>query len=210
MIKLLVATTNKGKLREYRQMLEGAPVEMVTLDEAGIALDVEETGATIAENAVLKATTYAQRSGMLTLADDSGLEVEALGGEPGSRSARYAGEEATDGERVRFLLRKMERVPDGQRQARFRCVIAVATPDLEVRTSEGTCEGIIAREPRGANGFGYDPVFYIPSLGRHMAELPLEVKNRISHRGKAMAGARAIVEDLAQRHAGLARRLERR
>ncbi len=205
MLKLLIATTNKGKLREYAEMARGLPVEPVTLAEAGIEADVEETGATIAENAVLKAREYARRSGMLTLADDSGLEVDALGGEPGPRSARYAGEGASDEERVRYLLQQLAGVPEGRRGARFRCVIAVATPDLEVRTSEGTCEGVIAREPRGQGGFGYDPVFFLPELGRHMAEFPLDEKNRISHRGRAMAGARAIVAELAKRQDRLVR-----
>ncbi len=204
MPKLLLATTNPGKAREYAGLLDGLPVEVVTLKEAGVAADVEETGATIAENAVLKATEYARRTGLLTLADDSGLEVDALGGEPGPRSARYAGEGASDEERNRFLLAKLASVPEGQRKARFRCVIAIATPNLDVRTAEGTCEGVIARQPRGANGFGYDPLFYLPDVGKHMAELPLEHKNRISHRGKAMAGARAIVEELVRRHRGRA------
>ncbi len=199
MLKLLIATTNKGKLREYAEMVKGLPVEPVTLGQAGIAADVEETGATIAENAVLKAAEYARRSGLLTLADDSGLEVDALGGEPGPRSARYAGEGATDAQRNAYLLNKLRDVPQGKRTARFRCVIAVAAPGLDTRTSEGTCEGVIAFEPRGSNGFGYDPVFSMPSLGKHMAELPLDVKNRISHRGKAMAGAQKIVEEMAQR-----------
>lgn len=201
MTKLLLATTNKGKIREYATLLGGLPVEVVTLAEVGIEADVKETGATIAENAVLKATEYARRSGLLTLADDSGLEVDALGGEPGPRSARYAGQGVSDEERNRFLLKKLERVPGERRTARFRCVIAVATPEGGVRTAEGTCEGIVAREPRGSNGFGYDPIFSIPSLGRHMAELALDQKNRVSHRGKAMAAARALVKEAVRQTA---------
>lgn len=194
--KILLATTNAGKVREYREMLRDLPVEVVTLREAGITREVEETGSSIKENAIIKARGYAGLSGILTIADDSGLEVDALGGEPGPRSARYAGEGVSDPERNRYLLGKLEGVPDGRRQARFRCVIAVTGPGLAVRTSEGTCEGTIAREARGDKGFGYDPIFALPGLGRHMAELSLEEKNRISHRGKAMQGARRIIEDL--------------
>ena len=192
--KLLLATTNPGKLREYQELLKGLPFELVTLTGAGISDAVEETGATIEENAVIKARGYAELSGLLTIADDSGLEVEALGGEPGPQSARYAGEGLSDEERNRFLLSKLEGVPDDRRGALFRCVIAVTGPGRPVETAQGTCQGVIARTPRGRNGFGYDPLFYLPELGRHMAELPLDEKNRISHRGKAMAGARAIVE----------------
>ena len=195
--KLLVATTNQGKLREYREMLKGLPFEIVSLKDAGISDEVDETGATIEENAVIKARGYADLSGLPTIADDSGLEVDALNGEPGPKSARYAGENASDEELIEYLLSKLEAVPDGKRQARFRCVIAVTGPGLTVETSEGTCEGVIARVPRGDKGFGYDPIFYLPELKRHMAELPLGEKNRISHRGKAMMEARRIVKALA-------------
>ena len=199
MAKLLLATTNAGKMREYAELLRALPTEVVSLKQAGIDHEVEETGATLAENAVLKATEYARLSGLLTLADDSGQEVDALGGEPGPRSARYAGDGASPEERNRFLLAKMEAVPDGRRQARFRCVIALAAPDLAARTAEGTLEGVIAREPRGASGFGYDPIFDLPELGKRLAELSMEQKNEISHRGKAMASAKAIIEELLRR-----------
>ena len=195
--KLLLATTNPGKLREYRELLTGLPFEVVTLKEAGIPDAVEETGATIEENAVIKARGYAEMSGLLTIADDSGLDVDALGGEPGPRSARYAGVGVSDGERNRLLLSKLEGVLEAMRGARFRCVIAVTGPGRPVETVQGTCEGVIARAPRGRNGFGYDPIFYLPELKLHMAELPLEQKNRISHRGKAMAGARRIIQRMA-------------
>ena len=192
--RLLLATRNPGKVREYLRFLEDLPVNVVTLDEAGIEDDVDETGETILQNAVLKATAYAEKSGMLTLADDSGLEVDALDGEPGVRSARYAGDGASEDTRNRYLLQKLENIPDDRLQARFRCVIAIATPDLEIETSEGTCEGRMVREPRGSTGFGYDPIFYVPEYDMHMAELTMDEKNSISHRGKAMAGARPIVE----------------
>ncbi len=195
---LLVATNNQGKLREYRDLLAGLPVQLVSLSEAGIDTEVEETGHTFAENAVLKASCYARASGLCTLADDSGLEVDALGGEPGVMSSRYAGPRATDADRVRFLLNKMRTVSDDRRSARFRCVIAVASPSGRVETSEGSVEGVIIREPRGEHGFGYDPIFYVPEMSRTMAELPPAVKNRISHRARAAAGARLIIERLLQ------------
>ncbi len=196
MIKLLVATNNPGKVREYEALLKGLPLTLTYPAQENIDIEVEETGSTFAENARLKATAYARASGLLTLADDSGLEVDALGGEPGPRSARYAGPGAGDEDRYRLLLRKLEGVPWEQRSARFRCVIAVATPQGEVRTAEGTCEGLIAFEPRGEHGFGYDPVFYIPEYGQTMAELRPEVKNRISHRARAAEGARQILKEL--------------
>lgn len=195
-MKLLVATRNPGKKREYAELLEGLGLELVTLDEAGIDLEVEETGATFAQNALLKARAYRDASGLPTLADDSGLEVDALGGAPGVRSARYAGEGATDADRYLKLLGEIAGVPEGRRGARFRCVIAVAWPEGPVDTAEGICEGHITREPRGEHGFGYDPVFHVDELGRTMAELPPEVKNRISHRARA---ARAIRTALRRR-----------
>ena len=201
MAMLLLATTNPGKVREYLKLLEGIPLQVVTLEEVAISGVVEETGATIEENAALKAREYARLSCLLTIADDSGLEVEALGGEPGVRSARYAGD-VSDQERNRVLLARLESTPEERRRARFRCVIAIASPDGSLESSEGTCEGFIAREPRGEYGFGYDPIFYLPDPGKHMAELPLEVKNRISHRARAMAGARAILERLAREGVG--------
>jgi XTP/dITP diphosphohydrolase len=196
MIKLLVATNNPGKVREYQALLKGLPLTLTYPVQEGLDIEVEETGSTFAQNARLKATAYARTSGLLTLADDSGLEVDALGGEPGTRSARYAGQGASDEDRYRLLLSKLEGVPWQQRTARFRCVIAVARPQGEVRTAQGTCEGVIAFEPRGEHGFGYDPVFYMPEHGQTMAELEPEVKNRISHRARAAEGARRILQKL--------------
>jgi XTP/dITP diphosphohydrolase len=185
MPKLLLATNNKGKVREYKHMLKDLAVELVSPDEVGINTEVEEIGESLEENARLKATTLARESKLLTLADDSGLEVDALGGEPGRLSARYAGEGASDKDRVNYLLKKLEGVPEGKRSARFRCVIAIAQPDGEAELCSGECEGVIALEPRGEAGFGYDPVFYLPELGKTMAELTLEEKNSVSHRGRA-------------------------
>jgi XTP/dITP diphosphohydrolase len=191
--KLLLATNNPGKARELTALLQGVPFIITTPQEEGFALEVEETGATFEENAVLKATAFARSSGLLALADDSGLEVDALGGEPGVLSARYAGPEATDEERVRYLLGKLDGIEWSRRDARFRSIIALAEPGGDVQLFEGACDGVIAFEPNGADGFGYDPVFYVPALGKHMAELDLAEKNRISHRGEA---ARKAVEYL--------------
>lgn len=192
-MKLLIATHNQGKLIEYQELLAGLPLELVTLGDVGIPEDVEENGATFDENARLKALAYARKSGLLTLADDSGLEVDALGGEPGVHSKRYAGENKTDAERNAFLLEKLRNVPASQRTARFRCVIAIATPAGQVWESAGTCEGEILFAPRGSHGFGYDPIFYFPELHATMAELPTPVKNQVSHRARAARGARAIL-----------------
>ena len=192
---LLVATRNRGKLRELASLLSDVPMRLVSLDDVGVDDEVEETGATFEENAVLKAATYARASGLTTLADDSGLEVDALGGEPGVRSARYAGPDADDEMRVRFLLGKLKETPSGGRQGRFRCVIAVASPDGRARTFAGACEGVIAGAPRGRNGFGYDPVFLFPETGRTMAELSAEEKAAVSHRGKAARLAAAALRE---------------
>jgi XTP/dITP diphosphohydrolase len=197
--RLLVATRNQGKLEEYEELLDGLPVELTYLDGEGIVEDVEETGSTFAENAVLKAQQYALLSDLLTLADDSGLEVDALGGEPGVRSARYAGAVATDEDRYRLLLEKMKNVPPDDRSARFRCVIAVAEPGGGTYTAEGVCEGEIGFGPQGDFGFGYDPVFVLRGRGRTMAELPPEEKNRISHRARAAQAMRPTLERLVGR-----------
>ena len=177
-------------------LLEGVPFIITTPQEESIVLEVEETRTTFEGNAALKARAFATASGLLALADDSGLEVDALGGEPGVMSARYAGLKASDEDRVRYLLSKLEGIEWNRRGACFRSVIAVAQPaQLEgtIELFEGTCEGVIALNPKGTGGFGYDPVFYLPSLGKLMAELSMEEKNSISHRGSA---ARKTVEYL--------------
>ena len=166
-------------------MFARTPFELVSLSDIGIDVDVDETGATYAENATLKAETYARLSGLPTLADDSGLEVDGLDGEPGVRSARYAGEDATDDDRIAFLLQKLNNIPRERWTARFRCVIALTRPDAPVELYEGRCEGVITDRPRGASGFGYDPLFYIREMDRTMAELSFDEKNRVSHRGRA-------------------------
>jgi XTP/dITP diphosphohydrolase len=191
---LLVATHNHGKVREYRELLVDLPLEVTYLDAEGITLEVEETGATFTENAVLKAVTYARASGLWTWADDSGLEVDALDGAPGVYSSRYAGPGASDADRCRKLLDALTGVPWAQRTARFRCVVALATPTGAVQTAAGACEGIIAFGPAGANGFGYDPVFYQPDRGLTMAQLSAEEKNANSHRGQAARAAGKLLE----------------
>ena len=157
---------------------------------------MEETGTTFAENAELKARTYAQMSHMLTLADDSGLEIDALGGAPGVQSARFLGRETSYEERFRVILEQLQGLPLDQRSARFRCVIALAEPSGNIRMVEGVVEGVIADRPRGTNGFGYDPIFFLPELGKTFAELEPEYKNRISHRARAAQSARKLLEDL--------------
>ena len=193
---LLIATNNKGKLREYRSLLHGIPQKLVTPDELGIAVEVDESGKNLEENARLKAALSAEKSNLLTLADDSGLEVDTLGGEPGPLSARYAGEGASDRDRVHYLLSRLKGIPWEKRTARFRCVIAIAKPRGDVVLCDGECRGFITFEPRGEEGFGYDPIFYFPELDKTMAELPLEVKNRISHRGQAARKALEILKTL--------------
>jgi XTP/dITP diphosphohydrolase len=187
MVKLLVATNNPGKVREYEELLAGLPFEITYPQREGLDLEVEETGDSFEANARLKASAYAGASGLPTLADDSGLEVDALGGAPGVYSARYAGPGASDADRYRKLLAALEGVPAGQRTAQFRCVVALALPDGTVRTGHGRVTGRIGESPRGDNGFGYDPVFVVDGYGGlTMAELPSEEKNRISHRARAV------------------------
>ena len=195
--KLLLATNNAGKVKEFRSLLAGIPFDLVTPKELGITMAVEETGATYRENARLKVCAMAAQSGLLTLADDSGLEVAALQGAPGVLSARYAGENASDIERVDYLLSKLKDVPPEKRSARFYCVIAMAKPDGTVQFCDGECKGRITVKPAGVTGFGYDPVFYLPEFGKTMAELPVEIKNQISHRAKAAQKAKMLLLKMA-------------
>ena len=194
MPKLLLATSNHAKMQEYSLLLQDAPYQLTTLAEEGINIEVVETGDTMEMNAELKATAYAAESQLLTLADDSGLEVDALEGAPGSLSARYAGEDASDRERIDLLLSQLKDVPWENRSARFRCVIAIASPSGMVELCEGACPGFITFEPRGAHGFGYDPIFFLPELGKTMAELTMKEKNELSHRGKAAQKASLLLE----------------
>jgi XTP/dITP diphosphohydrolase len=200
--RLVLATSNRGKLREFQRLLEGAGFELVTPADVGIDWHVEETGASFEENARLKAIDAARATGLPAFADDSGLEVDHLDGRPGIFSARYAGGDRTDGslterEQCEMILREMHGVPDEQRSARFRCVIAIATPDGAVRTVDGVFEGRIAHEIRGAGGFGYDPIFQLPSRGVTSAQLSPEEKDALSHRGQAARKAVPILRSMA-------------
>lgn len=194
--QLLLATRNPGKIREYTALLADLPLEVTSLDAQSIDLDVAETGTTFQENALLKAHTYARLSGLWTWADDSGLEVDALNGEPGVYSARYAGPGASDADRYRKLLSALGDLPSARRTARFRCVIAIVAPDGRSYTCSGSVEGLILREPVGDQGFGYDPIFWLPQFELSMAQLSPEQKNRISHRGKAAAAAKELLREL--------------
>jgi len=196
MRKLLIATHNQGKIREYRGLLAGLPLAVTWLDDEGVTFEVDETGATFMENASLKAETYARLTGLWTWADDSGLEVDALGGRPGVFSARYGGPGLSDHARYRRLLEELGALPTAARTARFRCVVAIAMPGGPIYTAEGTVEGLIVDEPRGQDGFGYDPVFFVPDYGATLAELSPLVKNRISHRAVAAAHAAKVLSVL--------------
>ncbi|MCC6765184.1 MAG: XTP/dITP diphosphatase [Deltaproteobacteria bacterium] len=191
--RLVFATGNRGKLREVARILAPAGVTVVGIADVAPEWRVVEDGATFAANARLKAESLTRRTGLPALGDDSGLEVAALGGRPGVRSARYAGAHATDAENTARLLGELADVPDDARAAAFRCALVLAWPDGRSVEAEGRCEGVIARTPRGAGGFGYDPVFVDPASGRTFAELPTEAKNAFSHRRRALdALARAL------------------
>jgi XTP/dITP diphosphohydrolase len=196
MPKLLLATSNPGKIREYRFLLDGLSYQITTLNEEGITKIVTESGNSYEQNARLKAITYAKLSQLTTLADDSGLEVDALNRKPGVKSARFAGEFATDAERVSLLLAKLTGIPWEKRTACFKCVIAIANPRGRAELCYGECHGIIAFETKGENGFGYDPIFFLPEVGKTMAELSLDMKNQISHRARASQKARQVLQKL--------------
>lgn len=192
-MKLLIATTNKGKVRELHAILDNLGIELVTPADLRLNLDVHEDGATYAENAAKKAIAFANASGLTSLADDSGLEVDALDGAPGLYSARYSPKPgASDKDRRDFLLQNLADKPRPW-TARFRATVAVAGPGGSVEWAEGVCEGEIIPEERGTGGFGYDPIFFMPELGQTMAELPEETKNRLSHRARAVQAARPIL-----------------
>jgi XTP/dITP diphosphohydrolase len=197
--RLLIATTNPHKIQELREILVGLPFALVSPGDLGLSLAVEETGTTFAENAVLKATAWADYSGMLALADDSGLEIDALGGEPGIYSARWAGADVSYEERFRLLLARLADAPAERRTARYRAAIAVAEPAPSglYGVVEGTLEGQIAFAPAGSGGFGYDPIFYVPEQRRTVGQMSAEEKHRISHRARAATAARMLLQQLA-------------
>lgn len=184
--RIIFATGNQGKMREIRMILQGVGAPVVSMKEAGVAADIEENGTTFEENAVIKAKSIMELTGEIVLADDSGLEIDYLDGAPGIYSARFMGEETSYDIKNRALLEKLQGVPEEKRTARFVCSIACAVPDGRILTSRGVMEGIIGYEIKGANGFGYDPIFYLPQYGCTSAEISPEQKNELSHRGKAL------------------------
>ena len=195
---LLIATANTHKLDEFRAIFSDLPYQLLSLENIQLGIKVEETGTTFEENSRLKACAYARASGLLSLADDSGLEIDALGGAPGVYSARFGGENMPYSERFNLIYKRLRNLSPEQCTARFRCVITVAEPSGYHRSVEGAIEGVISRVPRGENGFGYDPIFLIPELGKTTAEISPEHKNCISHRGQAARRARTLLEDWPQ------------
>lgn len=199
MTDLILATKNQHKVEEIKALLADVPVRILSLRDFPDIPEVEETGVTFAENAEIKAKAVSSATGKIALADDSGLEVDALGGQPGVRSNRFAGPGATDQDKYMHILELLEGVPNEERTARFRAAVAVSTPEGETVVVEGTCEGRIAHEPKGTGGFGYDPIFYLPDLGKTMAELTPEEKNAVSHRGKALRAAKKVLHELLEK-----------
>ena len=191
--RIIFATGNQGKMKEIKMILGDVDVEVLSLKEAGIEADIVEDGATFEENAVIKAKTIMEMTGDIVLADDSGLEIDYLNKEPGIYSARYMGEDTSYDIKNNNLIERLNGVPDEERTARFVCVIAAAFPNGDILTTEGTIEGMIGYEIKGSNGFGYDPIFYLPQHQCTTAELDMALKNELSHRGKAL---RAMKEEL--------------
>lgn len=201
-MKMILATKNKGKIKEFQALVQGMGIELLSLEDCPDMPDVSEDGCTFQENALKKACAIAKHTGITAISDDSGLEVDALNGAPGIHSARYAGEQASDQENIQKLLKTLTGLPLNKRTARFRCVIAVCTPQGRHITTEGTCEGAIALEPRGSHGFGYDPVFLLLDRNCTMAELEPGIKNLISHRAMALARLKDILLDFVQETGG--------
>lgn len=196
--RLVIATTNPHKVEEFRGLLAGVPFDLVSLSDLGVAADVEETGQTFAENAAIKALAYAQMTGLVTLADDSGLEIDALDGEPGLYSARWAGPDVTYAVRNRMLVEKLAGLAGDARSARYRCAIAIAAPPRGlIGVVESALEGRIAESPMGEGGFGYDPIFLVPEDGRTVGQMSAEEKSHMSHRARAAQAARPVLERLA-------------
>ncbi len=197
-LPVVLATRNSNKIREISAIYAHLGLDLHTLRECPMIADLPEDAAAYADNAAAKAAAVAAATGLIALADDSGIEIDALGGEPGVHSRRFLGEAATDADRNARVLALLEGVPDTQRTARYRAAVAVARPGSGVRVFEGTCEGLVARRPRGRHGFGYDPIFFVPRYGRTMAELPPETKNRISHRARALRAAQPYLAALSR------------
>ncbi len=193
MQRIIFATTNENKMKEIREILSDFPVEILSLKEAGIQADIEENGSSFEENAAIKAETIEKMTGAIVLADDSGLEIDYLNGEPGIYSARYMGEDTSYHVKNANLIARLDGVPDEKRTARFVCCVAAAFPDRETAVVRGTIEGRIGYKEDGENGFGYDPIFYVPEYGCTTAAMPAETKNAISHRGKALQLIKPII-----------------
>lgn len=193
--KLIFATGNQGKMKEIREIMADMDVEILSMKEAGVDVDIQEDGKTFQENAIIKAKAVQKITGELTLADDSGLEIDYLNGEPGVYSARYMGEDTSYLIKNANLIERLEGVPMEQRTARFVCVIAAVFPDGKVETTRATIEGVIGYEERGENGFGYDPIFFVPEFNCSTAELSPQQKNAVSHRGKALRQMKEILKE---------------
>ena len=194
MKKILFATTNEGKRREIRMIMEGSGYEITSLKDAGIKVDIDENGSTFEENALIKANALRPYTDGIILADDSGLEVDYLNKEPGVHSARYMGEDTSYDIKNQSIIDRLDGVEGNDRSARFVCVIAASFPDGHTAVTRGTIEGVIAKTPAGCGGFGYDPIVYVPELGKTTAEISAEEKNKISHRGKALRAMKAILQ----------------
>ncbi|HEX3031234.1 MAG TPA: XTP/dITP diphosphatase [Bacillota bacterium] len=197
-MKIILATNNKGKVNELRELLAGLPFEILSLADFPHLPEVVENGETFADNAAKKAKEVALATGLLALADDSGLEVDYLQGAPGVHSARFAGPQRSDQDNNAKLLHLLQHLPLEERTARFRCVIALAQPDGTIELADGSCEGKIGLTPEGAGGFGYDPLFYLPEYGCTFAQLDLKAKNQISHRGRALQKVRQRLEEMVR------------
>ena len=196
--KIVFATGNEGKMREVRLILQDLGFPVLSMKEAGVSLDIEENGTTFAENAMIKARAVWEKTGGIVLADDSGLEIDYLNKEPGIYSARYMGHDTPYAIKNQKILDKLRDVPEEKRTARFVCAMALALPDGTTRTAQATMEGRIGYEIKGENGFGYDPIFYLPEFGKSSAEISPEQKNRISHRGKALRMMKDKIKELCK------------
>ena len=196
MDKIVFATTNEGKVKEIKEILGDFPIEVVSMKEMGITADIEENGTTFEENSLIKARALAKLTGLPALADDSGLEVDYLNGEPGIYSARYLGRDTDYDYKNNYIIDKLSEAKGEDRSARFVCVISLVLPDGREFVERGVVEGLIGYEQKGENGFGYDPIFYLPEYGKTSAELPPEEKNKISHRGKALTAMKKLIVTL--------------
>ena len=196
MEKIVFATANEGKVKEIKEILKDFPIEVVSMKEMGITADIEENGSTFEENSLIKARTLVKLTGLPALADDSGLEVDYLNGEPGIYSARYLGRDTDFDYKNNYIINKLSDAKDKERSARFVCVISLVLPDGREFVERGVVEGLIGYEQKGENGFGYDPIFYLPEYGKTSAELSPDEKNKISHRGKALSAMKKLIMDL--------------